>query len=76
MDPNIAERLLRETDDFRGAQHLVDVEGMSSPKVCTFLNRLVAGFAQNVNLQVQGKVVAVMRTLLRGGSCLLPMRIW
>jgi hypothetical protein len=42
MDTNIAERLLRETDDFRDARHLVDVEGMSSPKVCSFLNRLVA----------------------------------
>lgn len=42
MNLNHAERLLRETNDFEGATHLVDVEGMSSPKVCRFLNRLVA----------------------------------
>src|SRR5438094_10191599 len=42
MDTNVAERLLRETDDFRDAVHLVDVDGMSSAKVCAFLNRLVA----------------------------------
>ena len=41
MDTNIAERVLRETDDFRGAKHLVEVEGFSSPKVCNLLNRLV-----------------------------------
>ncbi len=42
MIANIAERLLVETDEFRGATPVVDVPGMSSPKVCTFLNRLVA----------------------------------
>ncbi len=42
MDENAAERLLRETDDFKGAQHLVDVEGMSTARHCVFLNRLVA----------------------------------
>jgi hypothetical protein len=39
---NHADRLLRETDDFAGAEHLVDVPGMSSPRICQFLNRLVA----------------------------------
>jgi hypothetical protein len=42
MDTNAAEKLLRETDDFRDATHLVEVDGMSSPKVCNLLNRLVA----------------------------------
>jgi hypothetical protein len=42
MLTNHAERLLRETGDFAGAGHLVDVPGMSSPRVCHFLNRLVA----------------------------------
>jgi hypothetical protein len=43
METNIAERLLRETNDFAGSEPLVDVEGMSSPRVCNLLNRLVAG---------------------------------
>jgi hypothetical protein len=30
------------SDDFAGAQPLVDVDGMSSPRVCNLLNRLVA----------------------------------
>jgi hypothetical protein len=42
MRTNALERVLRETDDFAGARHLVDVEGMSSPKVCNLLNRLVS----------------------------------
>ena len=42
MNENIAEQLLRETDDFHGVGPVVDVAGMSSPKVCWFLNRLVA----------------------------------
>jgi hypothetical protein len=42
MQINHAERLLRETDDFAGSRHLVDVPGMSSPRVCRLLNRLVA----------------------------------
>jgi hypothetical protein len=41
MDINHAERLLRETGDFADARHLVDVPGMSSPRVCHLLNRLV-----------------------------------
>lgn len=43
MQENLAERILRENNDFVGAKHLVDVEGMSTPKVCNLLNRLVAG---------------------------------
>lgn len=39
---NIAERVLRENDDFEDARPLVDVQGMSSPKVCNLLNKLVA----------------------------------
>jgi hypothetical protein len=42
MRTNHADRLLRETDDFASAEHLVDVPGMSSPRICHFLNRLVA----------------------------------
>jgi hypothetical protein len=42
MRTNQAERLLRETADFADAEHLVDVPGMSSPRICNFLNRLVA----------------------------------
>ena len=42
MRLNHADRLLRESNDFADATHLVDVPGMSSPKVCRFLNRLVA----------------------------------
>jgi hypothetical protein len=45
MVHNIAEQILLETDDFRDARHLVDIEGLSSPKVCNFLNRLVANLA-------------------------------
>jgi hypothetical protein len=42
MEENTADRLLRETDDLRDVTPVVDVPGMSSPKVCQFLNRLVA----------------------------------
>ena len=42
MQTNHADRLLRETADFAGAEHLVDIPGMSSPRICHFLNRLVA----------------------------------
>ena len=42
MNQNAAESLLRETNDFQGARPVVDVTGMSSPRVCTLLNRLVA----------------------------------
>jgi hypothetical protein len=42
MDTNIACALLDEQRDFEGAQLRVDIEGMSSPKVCAFLNALVS----------------------------------
>ena len=42
MDRNELAALLRETNDFEHARPVVDVPGMSSPKVCQFLNRLVA----------------------------------
>lgn len=42
MLTNAAERLLAESNDFEGATHLVEVEGMSSPRVCRLLNGLVA----------------------------------
>lgn len=45
MVHNIAEQILRERDDFRDARHLLDIEGLSSPKVCNFPNRLVANLA-------------------------------
>ncbi len=43
MDENIAARLLDKHRDFVGATPLVEVEGLSSPRVCRLLNRLVAG---------------------------------
>jgi hypothetical protein len=42
MDTNIAVEVLEENRDFVGATHLVDIEGLSSPRICRFLNRLVA----------------------------------
>jgi hypothetical protein len=42
METNIAHALLEEYRDFEGARLPVDVEGMSSPRVCSFLNQLVA----------------------------------
>jgi hypothetical protein len=39
---NVVEKILAENNDFEGAKHLVDIEGLSDPKVCNFLNRLVA----------------------------------
>ncbi len=39
---NIAKDILEAHHDFVGATHLVEVEGLSSPQVCNFLNRLVA----------------------------------
>jgi hypothetical protein len=42
METNLARQLLEETNDFEGARYLVDVEGMSSAKICSFLNALVA----------------------------------
>jgi hypothetical protein len=47
MRENIAKRLLDETNDFEGALPVVTVAGMSSPKVCSFLNRLVAQMPAN-----------------------------
>jgi hypothetical protein len=43
MNHNIAERLLDEHRDYAGARPLVDVDGLSSPRVCNFLNDLVRG---------------------------------
>jgi hypothetical protein len=42
MKTNIAAEVLQENDYFRNAQGLVDVEGLSSNRVCNFLNQLVA----------------------------------
>ena len=42
MQINQVEQLLAATSDFADARHLVDVPGMSSPKLCNLLNRLVA----------------------------------
>jgi hypothetical protein len=39
---NSVDDLLRETNDFEGARPLVDVPGMSSPRVCGLLNGLVS----------------------------------
>lgn len=42
MLTNQIEALLDATNDFQGARHLVAIPGMSSPKVCNLLNRLVS----------------------------------
>lgn len=42
---NTIERLLNENKDYAQAKHLVDVEGMSTPRVCNLLNDLVASMA-------------------------------
>jgi hypothetical protein len=42
---NIAATILDETSDLEGVKHLVDIPGLSSPRVCHLLNRLVAGMA-------------------------------
>lgn len=42
MQTNQVEQLLAATSDFADAKHLVDVPGMSSPKLCNLLNGLVA----------------------------------
>lgn len=42
MNTNIAARILAEHHDFHGAEPLVDIEGLSSPRVCRLLNHLVA----------------------------------
>ena len=39
---NVVEQILKENNDFEGAKHLVEIEGLSDPKVCNLLNRLVA----------------------------------
>lgn len=42
MQTNQIEALLTATNDFAEAEHLVDIPGMSSPRVCNLLNGLVA----------------------------------
>lgn len=41
MQDNIAARLLEEHQDYSAAEPLVDIEGLSSARVCRFLNDLV-----------------------------------
>jgi len=41
VNENIAARLLRAHRDFDGAEPLVDVRGLSSPRICHLLNQLV-----------------------------------
>lgn len=43
MLDNIAEQLLAANDDYQDARPLVDIEGLSSARVCRFLNDLVRG---------------------------------
>lgn len=45
MDTNIAAELLERHHDFDSARPLVDVEGLSSARVCNFLNQLVRHMA-------------------------------
>ncbi len=40
---NRLQHLLDAHNDFEDATHLVDVEGLSSPRVCNLLNQMVAG---------------------------------
>src|SRR5262245_34138461 len=42
MDTNIAEQVLAQHRDFPDARDMVDVPGLSSARVCHFLNRLVS----------------------------------
>ncbi|MFK7998399.1 MAG: class I SAM-dependent methyltransferase [Polyangiales bacterium] len=44
---NRAEQLLQSNNNYNDAQHLVDVEGMSTPRVCNFLNQLVASMDED-----------------------------
>jgi len=39
---NLIDRILQENDDVNNAKPLVDVEGMSGPRLCNLRNRLVA----------------------------------
>jgi hypothetical protein len=41
MEHNIAKLILEQHADFETATHLVDIPGLSSPRVCRFLNELV-----------------------------------
>ncbi len=38
---NFVQQIIEENKYFENAKHLVDVEGMSTPRVCTLLNKLV-----------------------------------
>ncbi len=42
MNPDILEQLFFDNRDFEDARPLVDIEGLSSPRVCNLLNQLVA----------------------------------
>lgn len=42
MDDNTLKELLDAHDDYDEATHLVDVEGLSSPRVCNLLHDMVA----------------------------------
>lgn len=44
---NVVPRLLDEHDEFESADYPVDVEGLSSPRVCGLLNALVAEMPPN-----------------------------
>lgn len=46
---NVVEKILAENNEFEGAKHLVEVEGLSDPKVCNLLNRLVAAMPADQN---------------------------
>ncbi len=41
MEHNIAKQILEEHSEFESATHLVDIPGLSSPRVCRYLNELV-----------------------------------
>lgn len=50
---NRLEKLLIDHQDYRNASHLVDVQGLSTPRVCHLLNDMVRGMdAENYYLEI------------------------
>lgn len=43
---NLIEKLLKDNNDYENASHLVDVEGLSTARVCNLLNDLVANLKE------------------------------
>ncbi len=81
-ETNIAEQILRENNDFTDAHPLVDIKGLSSPKVCNFLNQLVAHMDPGENyLEIgcfQGLTLMSAAYKNRGKTCIAcdKIRFW